>query len=59
MEVGKCVSILQPLFLGQYRRRIIDGIDSTEGVSALSPSPFLAASITVARRANMFRLMYM
>lgn len=42
MEVGKCVSILQPFFLGQYRLRIIDRIDSTERVSILSLCPSLS-----------------
>lgn len=36
MEVGKCVSILQPLFLGQYRLRIIDRTDWVKGVSIVS-----------------------
>lgn len=41
MEVGKCVSILQPLFsyCGRCRLRIIDRIDSVEGISVLTLWP--------------------
>lgn len=55
MEVGKCVSILQPLFsyCGRYRLRMIDHIDSVEEIS-IHCGLFLVASLFVARRANVF-----